>query len=228
MNDLQRKEKKSKTKRILFLVFLWLFFISAAMFFPILTLVAAGTINAGYFVVSFIVTIALFITAYVFFCQFTNLYPLNDLPDDNFKKINTVYHFGKKTELHIYEKEAGIWQIDKHFTFDMSGFFFPQIYICSYFIRNIHYPVLNKNNYRLGRLFRSMKTEKYSEFKIVFHGIKRVKERFVVRNGKTKTFPLKGFLIFARFYDDPFNRYNRETFKHVKMDEKLYNLRKSK
>lgn len=225
MNNLQRKEKKCKIKRVLSLIFLWLSCISAAAFFPILILVAAEVINAAWFAVSFIVTIALFITAYVFFCQLTNLYPLNDLPDDNFKKIKTAYHFGEKTELHIYEKETGIWQIDRHFTFDMRGFFFPEIYICSYFIRNIHYPILNNHNYRLGRLFRSMKTENYKEFKIVFHGIKRQKEHFVVRNGKTKTFPLRGFLIFARFYDDPFNRYSRETFKRVKMDEQGYNSR---
>lgn len=217
---------KYKIKRILVIVFCCLFCCSIFALIAVITLAALTLVHFAFIFLCLFVSLALFLCLYVAISQLTNLYPLNDLPDNNFDKIEEKYLNSQEIVLNIYESDKGIWSIDDDFTFDMRGFFFPKIYICSYFIRNIHYPIINKNKLKLKRLFESLKTDKYTEFKIIFHKKNRSKECAVVKNCKTITFPLRGFLIRSRFYLDVFDRYHKESAEHIRINEKYYNSRK--
>ena len=105
----------------------------------------------------------------------------------------------------------------------MKGYIFPKKYICSYFIRNIHYPIINKNKFKLAKLFRSLETEDYENFYIYFHSFNKVKKCIIVKNSKTKLIPLNDLIILSRFYLDVLNLHNKEIMSYVPIGEDVYN-----
>lgn len=220
-------EKKIRKKRIILFSILIFEILTMASFCIFCALFILSELNIAYAVISFLFLLTEILTGYVIFAQLTNLYPLNDLDGRAYENLSKKHLTGRKVILNIYEEKDGIWRIDDQFYFDMRGYAFPKIYICSYFIRNIHYPIINKKKLRLSALFRSQHSDRVEELKIVFHFKCRTKECYVVQNGKTKTFPLRGFLIFCRFYLDPFDRYNKQAIKQTSVNEDYYNsLRK--
>ena len=216
-------EKKIRKKRIILFSILILEILTMASFCVFCALFILSELNIAYAVISFLFLLTEILTGYVIFAQLTNLYPLNDLDGRAYEKLSKKHLTGRKVILNIYEEKDGIWRIDDQFYFDMRGYVFPKIYICSYFIRNIHYPIINEKKLRLSALFRSQHCDRMQEFRIVFHLKSRAKERYVVKNGKTKTFPLRGFLIFCRFYLDAFDRHNRQVTKQISVNEDYYN-----
>lgn len=226
LSDLKMRKARYKLKHNIVLLFFNLSVFSCLLFIVTVILSSLSIINIMLVFICLLLTLVLSLTLYIVFSQFTNLYPLNDLPDDYFDKIKTLYLKGKEGVINIYEQEIGIWRIDNQFYFDMRDFIFQKSYICSYFIRNIHYPIINKNKLRLKKLFGSLATEKYTNFNIIFHYKDKTKECVIVQNSKTKTTPLRSLLIRSAFYLDPFGRYHKETTEYIHITEKIYNSRK--
>ena len=86
--------------------------------------------------------------------------------------------------------------------FDMRKYLFPKSYICSYFIRNIHYIVINKNKYPLPKLFKSLKLDsfnKYQTFDMYFQYKNKAKIIRIVENCKTKVSFVMGRIIESRY-----------------------------
>lgn len=191
-------------------------------------LAALSLINFGYAAIAFIVAVLQFVALSFTLSSLTNLYPLNKVDGGTFVGIRSKYLVGRTIALDIYCDEHGIWRLDDKFYFDLKGYIFPKIYICSYFIRNLHYPVINGNNMRLSKLFKSQKTKNIDSLKITFHCGGRAKQCFVVRGGRTKTFPLRGELIRSAFMYDVFGRYDMQLVRHTRIDEDIYNHIKSR
>lgn len=216
-------EIKIRRRRRILLSVLILEILTLAFFYVFCALYVLSQLNIAYAVISFLILLIEILTGYVTFARLTNLYPLNDLDGNTFANLKRKHLTGRKVVLNIYKEKDGIWRIDDEFYFDMRGYVLPKIYICSYFIRNIHYPIINEKKLRLSALFRSQHCDRMQEFRIVFHLKSRAKECYVVKNGKTKTFPLRGFLIFCRFYLDAFDRHNRQGTKKISVNEDYYN-----
>lgn len=198
-------------------------FLTLVLFCVFVTLYVLAELNIAYWVIAFLIFLIEIIIICIIFAQLTNFYPLNSVDSKTYAKLSHKHLTSKNPELNLYENEDGIWRIDDEFFFDMRGYVFPKIYICSYFIRNIHYPIINNKKLRLSALFKSQNTDKFEEFKIIFRSRNKIKECFIVKNGKTKTFPLRGFLIYCRFYLDAFDRYNKQAASRVEINEDYYN-----
>lgn len=130
---------------------------------------------------------------------------------------------GKKVVLNVYEKEKGIWFIDNNLYFDLRGYIFPKIYICSFFVRNIHYPIINQNKYKLVKILISLKTEEYLQFNIKFYRRSKIKICSIVKNYRTKLFPLRGLIILSKFYLAVLNIYHKNVYQYIPINEEIYN-----
>ena len=133
----------------------------------------------------------------------------------------------------LYEKEKGIWFIDNNLYFDLRGYIFPKIYICSFFVRNIHYPIINQNKYKLVKILISLKTEEYLQFNIKFYRRSKIKICSIVRskikicsivkNYRTKLFPLRDLIILSKFYLAVLNIYHKNVYQYIPINEEIYN-----
>ena len=196
---------------------------SVLLFFALLSLYYLSILGIGYLFIPLLLILLAILTLFIVFSQLTNLFPLNTLSDDTYKNIKSQYLKDKNVVLHIFEREVGKWYVDENFYFNMKGYIFPKKYICSYFIRNIHYPIINKNKFKLAKLFRSLETEDYENFYIYFHSFNKVKKCIIVKNSKTKLIPLNDLIILSRFYLDVLNLHNKEIMSYVPIGEDVYN-----
>ena len=222
-------DKIIRKKRIIIGILSIFMFITLFEFVVLLTIYILSIVNIGYVFIPLFFLLLEVIAQFVLFSQLTNIFPINPLSDDAYKEIKSQCLKDKTATLHISQGENGKWYIDNNLYFDMKGYFFPKIYICSFFIRNIHYPIINKNKFKLGKLFKSLKTNEYDNLFIEFHYKNRTKVCTVVRKGKTKLFPLRGLIILSRFYLDVLKLYNKGIMCYVPVNEKYYNsLKKDK
>lgn len=188
---------KIKKKRIILTSLLILETLTIILFSVLLVLYILSKVNIGYVIILFLILLVEILMTFITFAQLTNFYPINNVNGKTYDNISKRYLTAKKISLNLYEAEKGIWIIDDKFCFDMRCYVFPKLYICSYFIRNIHYPIINRNKLRLSALFKSQFTDRFEELKIIFHSHNNIKECFVVKNSKTKVFPLKGLIILS-------------------------------
>lgn len=150
------------------------------------------------------------IIAYISFSRFTNKYPRNISTEYSFNpQSSQLGHKGNGNYvIEMKEIEKGIWitaDDQEKLKFDMRGYIFPKRYICTYFIRNLHYAVINKNKYPLIKLFKSMKLSPYSKYQnveICFSYRGQIYKRKIVEDNKTKTSWLMRLILRSKFYKD--------------------------
>ena len=172
------------------------------------------------------------IIAYISFSRFTNKYPMNNPVEFCYNpKSSQLGDRGKGNYvIEIKEIEKGIWitaDDQENLRFDMRGYIFPKLYICTYFIRNIHYVVINRNKYPLIKLFKSMDLQpfaKYQNVEICFSYGKKIYKRKIVGDNKTRTTWLMRLILRSKYYKDFMTRMGigdiRKTY--IKISEKKY------
>ena len=95
--------------------------------------------------------------------NYVQRYPLNDLNEykidlkkDDFTKydeLRDIYYI-------VLENDKGFYKTidcEKKLIFDMTRFFMPKTYLRSYFIRNIHFKIINKDHLPLSYLSKSQR-----------------------------------------------------------------------
>lgn len=225
--NLSERRKHYKFKRNITAVLCALFILSIPAYAAFVVCVLGFDLNPSLIVIALMLPLALFVALAVNFAKYTNLYPLNILPSDLYKRIKAQYLKGKSVQLHIRRREGGIWSIDDKIYFDIRGYAFPKIYICSYFVRNVNYSTVNDKTYAFSSVGKSLPTDEFENFQIVFEYGGATKTMSVVKNGVTKAFPLQGFLISCRFYADWLNRYEKSSSRRRHVGENDYeNLRR--
>ena len=150
------------------------------------------------------------IIAYISFSRFTNKYPKNNPNEFCFNpKSSQLGHKGNGNYvIDMKEIEEGVWiaaDDQGNLKFDMRGYIFPKLYICTYFIRNLHYSVMNKNKYPLIKLFKSMKLNPYTKYQnveICFSYSGKIYRRKIVVGNKTKTTLLMRLIMRSKYYID--------------------------
>lgn len=185
------------------------------------------------FIIILIVTVLInFILFYDFFCDFTMLYPLNNRSEYFFNpeknELGLVQE--KYYKLTFVEKEKGVWELEnnsKKMKFNMKGYLFQKKYICSYFIRNINFVIINKNKYPLPKLFKSLELKsfnKYHNFELNFKYKNKSKVIKIVENSKTKVGFLIGLIIESRYSVLGLGgkSYNNRLYEYEKINEDIY------
>ena len=172
------------------------------------------------------------IIAYISFSRFTNKYPRNNSIEYCFNPRSSQlgYQGNGNYVIDIKEIEKGIWIAadgQENLKFDMRGCIFPKLYICTYFIRNLHYPVINKNKYPLIKLFKSLELNPYTKYQnveICFLYRGKIYRRKIVACNKTKTTWLMRLILRSKYYKDFIFGLSvgriRKT--HIKMSEEKY------
>ena len=216
-------EHKIRKKKTILLCILFSELITIVIFFTLLSLFIRARLNFGFIAIPFLSFLIELLSIYIIISQLTNLFPLNTIDNDWYKKIKRQYLQGKKVVLNVYEKEKGIWFIDNNLYFDLRGYIFPKIYICSFFVRNIHYPIINQNKYKLVKILISLKTEEYLQFNIKFYRRSKIKICSIVKNYKTKLFPLRDLIILSKFYLAVLNIYHKNVYQYIPINEEIYN-----
>lgn len=148
------------------------------------------------------------IMAYISFSKFTNKYPRNNSAEFCFNPRSSQlgYQGNGSYVIEMKEVEKGIWiasDAQESMKFDMRGYIFPKLYICTYFIRNLHYSVINKNKYPLIRLFRSMDLSPYTKYRnveICFSYRGKSYRRKIVDGNKTRTTWLMRLILRSKYY----------------------------
>ena len=115
--------------------------------------------------------------------------------------------------------------------FDMSGYIFPKAYICSYFIRNLHYDVINKNKYPLRKLFKSLNLSPFNKFlNVILRFIykNKITDIVIVKNNSTKVSFLIRQILESRYgLSLGMNKaYNGRLFKYERIDGNIYEKEK--
>ena len=170
-----------------------------------------GWINTTYNTIGFILLIFPIINAiivYISFSIFTNKYPRNNSTEFSFNpQLSQLGYQGNgKYVIEMKEIEKGIWitaDDQENLKFDMRGYVFPKLYICTYFIRNFHYAVINKNKYPLIKLFKSMDLSPYTKYQnveICFSFRGKIYNRKIVDDNKTKTTWLMRLMLRSKYY----------------------------
>lgn len=183
-------------------------------------------------VFSVILILVYYLILLVLFARKTNKYPLNSPKEFEFNantfKTGLIY---KNNYLVEFDKIGnGKWKLrddKKSMIFDMYGYFFPKQYICTYFIRNIHYLVINRNNYPLIKFFKPLKlypVKKYENMTIRFHYNNKVKDFIVIKNNKSRMNLIMRKIIESKYYvkltiSHPYDVRHCYT----KMNEQIYN-----
>lgn len=216
-------EHKIRKKKTILLCILFSELITIVIFFTLLSLFIRARLNFGFIAIPFLSFLIELLSIYIIISQLTNLFPLNTIDNDWYKKIKRQYLQGKKVVLNVYEKEKGIWFIDNNLYFDLRGYIFPKIYICSFFVRNIHYSIINQNKYKLVKILISLKTEEYLQFNIKFYRRSKIKICSIVKNYRTKLFPLRGLIILSKFYLAVLNIYHKNVYQYIPINEEIYN-----
>lgn len=175
-----------------------------------------------------LILVAIVISGAIFYF-ITNRYPRNDTKEYfcNFKTAKFIsdemgcYRF-------VLEKaeEKGVWIMrngEVFLRFDMRGYMFPKAYICTFFIRNIHYITLNALHLRFFRLFFPIKLDdknKYKDVKLIFRYGKKETTCCIVKNGKSKI----SFLRYAILSSPYQSLYDGLIFKRVngEMNDEYY------
>ena len=173
------------------------------------------------------------IIAYISFSRFTNKYPRNNSIEFCFnpKSSQLGHQWNGNYVIEMKEIEKGIWVAaddQETLKFDMRGYIFPKLYICTYFIRNLHYSVINRNKYSLVKLFKSMKLSPYTKYQnvvICFSYRGKIYKRKIVDGNKTKTTWLMRLILRSKYYKDfMFGLSYGELRKtHIKISEEKYN-----
>lgn len=180
--------------------------------------------------------IILFILYYDLFCKYTTQYPKNNKEEFKYnpKKSTLGYQSDGDFIIKIIETSKGIWVAEdenEKMKFDMSGYIFPKSYICSYFIRNLHYDVINKNKYPLRKLFKSLNLSPFNKFQNVslrFEYKNKITDIVIVKNNTTKVSFLMRQILESRYgLSLGMNKaYNGRLFKYDKIDENIYEREK--
>lgn len=202
-------------KKLLFYVFVEVVLLGIVCYFfakwnePI----SNGWINTTYNTIGFILLIfpvMNIIITYISFSRLTNMFPRNAPAEFSFNPRSSQLGYQRKGDyvIEIKEIEKGVWRTaDERETlkFDMRGYIFPKLYICTFFIRNFHYAVINKNKYPLIKLFRSMNLSPYTKYRNVevwFFYKGKIYKRKIVDDNKTKTTWLMRLILRSRYYKD--------------------------
>ena len=163
------------------------------------------------------------------FCFITNRYPRNDT-NEYFCDFKTAKFIGDETGSYRFVlengEEKGVWIMrngEISMRFDMRGYMFPKAYICTFFIRNIHYITLNALHLRFFRLFFPIKLDYkniYKDVKLIFRCGRKETVCRVVKNGKSKI----SFLRYAILSSPYQSLYDSLIFKRVdgKMNDEYY------
>ena len=131
------------------------------------------------------------------FYTITHKYTKNSLKGDSydFKRIKLAHSENDENKFIInvtVGEIRGTWTIssgDVYLEFDLSGYMFPKWYICTYFIRNIHFITLNSRHLKFSKLFKSLdlgENNKYKEVSLIFCYGKKQKKFDIVKEGKSR------------------------------------------
>ena len=218
-------------KRKLFIIFMLLALCNGISLIIQAVLIYKQQIHLSIPIFTFILFCVSFLMAFWTFARYTNCYfrtPLSCC----FREV-----FSKKEELSdgnyqiiLVHKGKGIWMLGDKIAFDLRGYLFPKMYLCSYFVRNFHYPIMNKKKLPLKCLFEPLKIEKICSFNIVFVDGKKKKTAAIIKKGKTVVPFFRGLTIQSRFYAETLlcteTVFGKHVFrKYIYMDEDIYNRR---
>lgn len=161
----------------------------------------------GLIVIIVMSVLLLLLMVYNLFCDYTMNYPLNSRSEFAFDPQKDNYGLNDDNNYLIvfFEKEPGIWEFEEDnrvLKFDLRKYLFPKLYICSYFIRNIHYVVINKNKYPLPKLMKSLNTypfNKYQNLDLCFRYKDKEKTIRIVDNYKSKVSFIISAIIESRY-----------------------------
>ena len=173
--------------------------------------ISNGWIDTTYNTIGFILLIFPIINiimAYISFSKLTNKYPMNNYNEFCFNPHSSQlgYQGNGNYVIKMKEIDKGIWiaeDAQENLKFDMRGYIFPKLYICTYFIRNLHYSVMNKNKYPLIKLFKSMDLSPYTKYQNVemrFSYRDKTYSRKIVYGNKTRVTWLMRLILRSKYY----------------------------
>lgn len=212
-------------KKILFLC------IHILMFIIIYLLIIKIDNSYGY-ICSFPFIVLLFIIDAFSFSNHIRKFPLNDFNEYKFsihkdiiaEKIDNNYVIVVVKKDGLYIVKSAINELK----FNLKGCLFPINYVKAYFIRNIHFPIYNKNKYSILKLSSSLKVTrqfKYQNLKIKFIINGKIKEYWLIKNSKTKlNFIMREIIASPFYYLGLGNR--GQLSDHINVNEKYYANRK--
>lgn len=144
----------------------------------------------------------------IIFSVMTVRYPKNDI-NEYFCDFNKADFIGCADGNYIFKVirngNSGVWTMHNgqiELRFDMDGYLFPKAYICTYFIRNIHYITLNALHLPFDKLFASLKLHsknRYKNVELIFIYGKKEKHFKIVLDGKSRVSFLQHFILQAPY-----------------------------
>ncbi|MBO4623189.1 MAG: hypothetical protein J5691_04800 [Bacilli bacterium] len=165
-------------------------------------------------------------------------YPLNsireysfDVKKDNFADYNAAdntYVVCIQNDMRVYNVISG----EKSMTFNMKGCFFPISFLRAFFVRNIHFEIINRMKMPIRRISSSLRVHrnfKYQNLKIVIMSKKKKKEYWIVKNGRTVV-----NIIIADIIGNPFqeliftNTIHHKYNEYIRVSENYYSKFKKK
>jgi hypothetical protein len=189
--------------------------------------------NAVWGIISIVPHCINIVLFYISFSKITNKYPLNDCLEYVFEpKSSQLGHIEEgKYVIKIYETKNGLWETkddNEKMLFNMNGYPFPEQYIATYFIRNIHFYVINRNKYPIIKLFSSLNLKplkKYQEVELLFTNKNDKTHSFIIVMGnRTRLTVIMKWIIRSKYYSEFISKYGvaKMRKRYVYINEELY------
>ena len=177
--------------------------------------------SIGYVVVPLVLFGILELGSFVIFSEYTNEcynYPITH----NVKTIIRTCAYNNCIDIEFCGN--GKWCIytqDKTnvYEFDMGTYAFPRRFIVAWFVRNLNYAEYNKKHECLTKIADSHKV-KYERLYLRFINKKKSKVFCIVKNNRTKAFPITSMFIMTKFYRNLFPYCMRTDA--YRLDEEIY------
>ena len=186
-----------------------------------------------YAVISISFSLGALAFAFIPFAKYTCWYPINSMQPNIFSLAKMEWKKNGSLLTVFYEGD-GIWSIclsgQKEELFDLTGYLFPKSYICCYFLRNLHYPEINRRKIKFYRWFRPMKlsNKKLPErlgIRFIFKN--REKVIWLAKKRKTKVSAICDFILIAPYYRHHMFAYTA-SYPYRYIDEEIYEMDKRK
>ena len=176
----------------------------------IITIILLGVFdfNVGYIFLVIILMLADFVVMSVNFDRTTQVYTIK-IVCKNYRDFAKTEFVRDKFGRYIFtiKREAcgNTWHAqngNERFVFDMTGYLFPKAYICTYFIRNIHYITLNGYCLPMRELVHSidLKDNKFQNVMLVFEYNGKQAKKVIVQNGRSKVSLWQHVILMTPFF----------------------------
>lgn len=154
--------------------------------FPILIGIGLINLNLVIVVISTICECICLLISFALILKQFSKNPKNDLTQFSFKWSNKKY--GNALQINV-TREKNIWKtngLEDEIFFEFSDYLFQKSYIASYFIRQIHYRIINEKHLVLKELFKQQKTPNINTLILIFNYANKEERMKIVCDGKSK------------------------------------------